>query len=111
MPIRTCDRRQLRVAADLHAASRFEHDDAIGVDHRRQSVRDDQRRVAALARTQRIEDQPFRARVDRRQRIVEHQYRRVFQQRARKREPLALTAGQRHTAFADQRFVMSPATP
>ena len=42
-------------------------------------------------------------RIERRGRLVEHQHRRILEQRARDRQPLALAAGELNAVFADQR--------
>ena len=83
----------------------LQHHDVVGIRHRRQPVADDDRGASTSRRTQVGEDPGLGAGVHGGQRIVEQQQRRVGEQRARDRDPLALAARQRDAAFADARFV------
>jgi hypothetical protein len=67
-----------------------------------QPVGDDQGRPPDHQAIERGLDRRLVLGVDRRQRFVEQQDRRVAQQRARDREALALAAGEPHAAFADR---------
>ena len=99
-------RQQLLVAADLGDPAALERDDRVGAADGRQPVRDHERRPVAHQVGERILHQPLRFRVERRRRLVEDQDRRVLQQRARDRQPLALAAGQPLAALADPGVVL-----
>ena len=66
---------------------------------------DHERRAADHQPVERVEDDRFGLRVDRRGRLVEDQDRRVLEERARDRDPLPLAAGQLRAALAEQRVV------
>jgi hypothetical protein len=85
----------------LGDAAGLEHDDAIGMDHGRQAVRDDDRGAAALDRFQRRLDIGLGAAVERAGRLVEDQDRRVLDQGARDRDALLLAARELQAALAD----------
>ncbi len=69
--------------------------------HGREPVRDDERGAAAGERFERLLHQALARRVERARRLVEQQDRPVGEQRARNREPLALSARERHAALAE----------
>ena len=69
-----------------------------------QPVGNDQRGLASLAALQGGEYVALGAGVHGGQRIVEDQYRRIFQQRAGQRQPLPLSTGQGHTPLSDLSF-------
>jgi len=92
------------MAARLDEATRIQDQDAIGVDDRRQPVRDDQRRATAGNLVELCLDQAFGARIQRRRGLVENEQRRVFQQGARDRDTLLFAAGKLEPAFADLGF-------
>ena len=81
---------------------RLEHHDRVRVGHRRQAVRDDQRRLALRGALQLGLDRALVGRIERRGGLVEDQDRRVLQQRARDRHALLLAAAQLQAALADQ---------
>ena len=64
-----------------------------------------QRRASGHQRPERILNERFALRVERACRFVQDQNRRVLQNRARDRHPLALSARQLHPALADERLV------
>ncbi len=81
------------------------HARQIGAAHRRQPVGDDQRRAAFGELGERLLDQPLGFRIERARGLVEQQQRRIHQDRARKREALALAARQLQSAIADDGVV------
>ena len=68
-------------------------------------MRQDQRGAAGHQPIQRLLDDRLVLRIDRGQRLVQHQDRRVAQQRAGDGDALALAAGQARAALADHRLV------
>ena len=82
-----------------------EHQDAVGADHARQAMGDDQRGPAHHQAVERRLDERLALRVHRRQRLVQHEDGRVAQERARDRDALALAAGQPDRALAHARGV------
>ena len=80
-------------------------DDAVGAFDGGEAVRDDERRAALHQRLERLLHGGLALRVERVRRLVEKQDRRALQDRAGDREPLALAAGKRDAALADQRLV------
>ncbi len=71
------------MAAALDDLAMVEHQDLVGVHHRRKPVRDDERRAAARDLVERALDLALGAGVERRRRLVEQQDRRVLQDRVR----------------------------
>ncbi len=104
--VRSFMRDQLRVATALRHRAVLQHQDAVGVDHARQAVRQDQRGAAGHQAIQRLLDDCLVLRIDRRQRLVQHQDRRVAQQCAGDGDTLALAARQARAAFPDHRLVV-----
>ena len=86
-------------------ATVVEHQDAVGADHAGQPVRQDQRRAPGRQPVERLLDHRLVLGVDRGQRLVEDQDRRIAQQRPCDRQPLALAARQQHPALADHRGI------
>ncbi len=80
-------------------------DDLVGVDDGGKPVGDDDDGAAAHGMIERLLYGGFRFRIERRGRLVEQEDRRLADQRAGDRQPLALAAGQRHAVFADRRVV------
>src|SRR3954447_1394053 len=70
------EQRCVRAALDDDAL--VEHDDLVGADHRREAVRDDERRAAAADAVERVLDLLLGERVERRGRFVEDEYRRAL---------------------------------
>ena len=93
----------MRALGDDPAA--LHHRDPVGQADGRQAVGDDQRRAVGHQPAQRLVDLLLDLHVDRRRGVVEHEDRRVHQQRAGDREPLALATGEREAALADHRVV------
>src|SRR5215472_15910268 len=73
---------QLVGCAVLDHAATLEHDDAVGDLDGREALRGDQHRSPGGRRTQPRDDLALGARVDRRERVVEHEHARTAQQRA-----------------------------
>ena len=82
-------------------ASGVDHDDAVGVDDRREAVRDHDRGPAAQRLVERPLDRELRLGVEVRGRFVEDHDRRVLQQEPRDREALLLAARHPVPALAD----------
>lgn len=93
-----------RGADGLHSAV-FEEDDFIQSLHRRDAVRDEQSRLTCTALFQVVEDDFFRLGIHRRNRVVEDQDGRIFQQGAGDGDALLLAAGHRHAALAQNGLV------
>ncbi|GMA90114.1 hypothetical protein GCM10025869_06430 [Homoserinibacter gongjuensis] len=90
----------MRARAD-HAAV-VEHDDEVGVDHRREPVRDHEQGSILGDRVDRLAQQLFVDPVERRRRLVEQQDGRSREQRPRDREPLPLTSREHDALLADR---------
>ncbi len=103
--IRTVAADQLGVPAALDDSPLVENQDAVGADHARQPMREDQRRATGRQTVDRLLNRRLVFRVDRGESLVEDQDRRVAQQGAGDRQALALAAGEQHTALADHRGV------
>ena len=91
--------------AHLDDRALVEHEDALGTDHARQAVREDQRGAALHQPVERRLDDRLVLRVHCGQRLVQDQDRRVSQQGAGDRDPLALPARELDAALADDRGV------
>jgi len=91
--------------AGLDDVAMIQHQDAVGADHARQPVRQDQRRAAPRETIDRLLDHRLVLGVDRGQCLVEDQDRRVAQQGAGDRQPLALAARQIDAALAEDRLI------
>src|SRR5215213_7389380 len=92
---------QRLVRSGFDDAARFHNHDEIGVAHRRQPVRDDERRAAAHQPRDRRLDEALGFRIERARRLIEEQDRRVLEKGAGERDALALAAGQAVAAVAD----------
>ena len=91
------------MAADLGHAAVLQHDDAVGVAHRGEAMRDDERRAVA---GQQIECPAHRLLADRvqvRGRLVEDQDGRVLEKGAGDGYPLPLAARELRAALAHDR--------
>ncbi len=86
-------------------AAVLDDEDDVGVEDRREPVRDHEARAAFHQRHERGLDRRFVGRVERAGRFVEDEDARVLEQHARDREPLALAAGELVAALADDRVV------
>jgi len=95
-------RKQLRVRTAFHDHARIEDDDAVGLLHCGQAVRDDEGGAIAHQLRQRRLDVALSLGVERRSRFIEDQDRCILQQRARDGDALALPAGEQHTAIPHQ---------
>ena len=93
----------VRAVGDDPAA--FDEHDAVGEADRRQPVRDHERGAAGQQRPERVVDVLLDLHVDRAGRVVEDEDRRVGQQGAGDRDPLALASGQVVAALADDGVV------
>ena len=91
--------------ADRFYPAVLQKDDLVQPFHGRDAVRDEQRRLARAGGFEVVEDDLFGAGVDRRDRVVENQDRRVFQQRAGDGDTLLLPAGNGHAALAQHGLV------
>src|SRR5439155_1316885 len=89
----------------LDDLSMLEDDDQVRVADGRETVRDDERGASGEQQAKGLLDLPFRADVDRRGRLVEDEDPRVREQRARKRDELALAEGQASAALLQLRLV------
>ena len=103
--IRSVPRDQFGVAAAVRDRAVGQHQDAVGVDHAGEAMRQDQRGAAGHQPIERLLDHRLVLRIDRGQRLVQHQDRRVAQQRAGDGDALALAARQARAAFADHGLV------
>ena len=93
------------MAALFDDAPLVEDENTVGADHARQAMRQDQGRAPGRQAVDRLLDHRLVFGIDRGQRLVEDQDRRIAQQGAGDRQPLALTAGQHDAALADHRLV------
>ena len=89
----------MRAALDDPAV--LDEQDLVGMHQRAQPVRDDERHAVLGEALHRRADALLGAGVDRGGGIVEDQHRRPQHQAAGDRQALALAAGQRHAALAD----------
>ena len=92
---------QLGMLALLGDMAAVEHEDAVAIDDAGQAVRQDERRAALHQPVERFLDHRLVLGIDGGQGLVEHQDRRVAQQRAGDGHPLALAAGELDALFAD----------
>ena len=82
-----------------------ENHDLLGIPHRREAVCDRDRRTPLGKTLERLLDEPFGLRVERRGGLVEHEDRRVPQDRPRNRHALPLAAREPVSALADDGVV------
>ena len=94
-------REQLAVLADVGDRAVLEQRDPVGEQHGRRPVGDDDAGRVDEHPAQRLLDQRLGVDVERRQGVVEHEYDGTRQHRTGEREPLPLTAGERHPLLAD----------
>ena len=85
---------QLGVRAALDDASGLHHQNLVGDENRRETVRDGDSRAALHHRLQRRLDQPLRVGVERAGRLVQNQDTRVLEDHARDGDALLLAADQ-----------------
>ena len=71
------------MTAHLHDPAPLEHDNGVGAANRRKPVSDDERRSIHHQRRKGLLHEQLGFRVERRGRLVQHQNRRILQQRAR----------------------------
>src|SRR2546421_2250669 len=90
----------VRALGDQRAA--LHDDDAIGVLHGGEAMRDRERGAPLLQRLERALYHELACRVERARRLVEQQDRAVGEQRPRDRQALALAAGERYAALAER---------
>ena len=91
--------------APFNNAAFLQNQDQVGVTHGGESVRDDKGGASAEQAMQGPLDELFRGRVDAGGRFIEHQHRRIFQERPRDGDALLLAHGKLHAALADMRVV------
>ena len=87
--------------AGRHDAAVGQHRDPVGQLHRARPVRDDQRRHLVQHAAQRALHLGFGVHVQRRQRVVQHQHRRLADHGPGQREPLPLPTGEGQALLAD----------
>ena len=92
---------QLLVRPLLHDPAGVHHEDLVAVDHGAKPVADQDDRPLALERAQRLGDQLLVMRVQGAGRLVEHEERRLGQQRPGDGEALPLAAGEVLAALGD----------
>ena len=96
---------QRLVPAALDDAAAVEHQDAVAIDDAGEAMRQDQRGASVHQPVERLLDHRLVLGVDRGQRLVQHQDRRVAQQRAGDGDALALAAGELDALLADDGLV------
>src|SRR5438309_8240469 len=96
---------ELIMGAALDDLPLVEHDDLVGFDDGRKPVGDHDRRPAFGDLVERFLDGLLSAAVERAGRFVEHEDRRVLEQRAGDRDPLLLAARKLEATLADHRFI------
>ena len=96
---------QLAVRSLLDDPPALQHRDAVGERDRRGTVRDHQSGPTRHHRRQSRTDLVLLRRVDRRRRVVQHQHRRIREDRPRDRHTLALPARQGEPALPEHRVV------
>src|SRR5208283_3214606 len=92
---------ELVEGAALDDLAMVEDENAIGVPHRGEAMRDHEGRAALGRRRKRLLYLPLRRRVERARRLVEDHDRRVLEQRASNRQALTLAAREAAAPFAD----------
>ena len=100
-PVRTASRHQLSVRPRLGEPAAVEHHDPVGADHAREAMGEDQRGAAFHQPIERLLDERLALGVHRGERLVEHEDRRIAQERARDRDTLALAAREADPPLAD----------
>ena len=89
----------------------FEHRNHIGAANRRKAVSDDEHRAPSHQIVQRALHEHLGFGIELGSRFIENQNRRIFQERARNRQPLALAAGKPLAAVANQSLIAAGAFP
>ncbi len=92
--------------AALDDAAGLEHKDLVGVDDGRETVRDDQRRAPRSEPLERRLNRALRPHVERGRGLVEHEYRRVLEDRPSDCDTLLLAARELEPALADDSVVL-----
>lgn len=103
--IDAAERQQFLMIAALDDHALIEHDDLVGIHHRRQTMRDHQRGTVLRDLFERSLDLHFGVAVERRGRLVEHQHRRPLQDGAGNGDTLFLSARQFEAALTDFRLI------
>src|SRR4051812_37393995 len=85
---------QVRMGALAHDTPVLHEQNAVGAEHGRQAMRDDDRRPADPQVVQRLLDRHLRDIVERGCRFVEYEHRRILEDGPGDREPLSLTTGE-----------------
>src|SRR5690606_9647266 len=104
-PVERAPRQQLVVGAEVDQLAAAQQQDLVGPPDLGQSVGDQQRGAAFEHPADGLLDQVLGGGVDGAGGVVEHEDRRVGQQRPRDGQPLALAAGQGDAALADDGVV------
>ena len=86
-------------------APAIKHQDAVGVDNAGEAVRQNERGTSGHEPIDRVLNDCFVLGIDRGQRLVENENRRVAKERPRDRQPLPLAARQPQSALADDRRI------
>src|ERR1043166_468828 len=82
-----------------------QNENPVGIDSARKAVRNDQRCPSFHEPAQSLLYKDFVLSIDTRERLVEHENRRVFKQGAGDGDPLPLAAGKSSAPLADDSFV------
>ena len=93
------------MAPALHHAAFVQHEDAVGIDHAGEPVRHDEHRAPAHEACERVLNHRLVLGIDRGERLVQQQDRRIPQQRAGDGDALALPAREADAALTDHRIV------
>src|SRR5437763_8698223 len=104
--VKAATREQFVMAAPIDDAAVLQYENHIGRYDARQTMRDDQRSSLQGEPIELLLDGALGSRIERRRRLVEDQYRRVLEYRARDGDPLSFSAGEHHAALADNRLVL-----
>src|SRR6476620_9960686 len=91
--------------AALHEPSPVEHEDLIGAENGRETMRDDECRTPVPQRVQPFLDQRLALAVQARRRFVEQEDRGICEKCPRDRDTLALSSRQLHATLADYGLV------
>ena len=83
----------------------IEHDQLVHPLHRREAVRDNNRRPSGHQGPKSILNEGFAFGVERADRFIEDQHWRILEDRTGDRDSLALSSGKLHASLADQRLV------
>jgi hypothetical protein len=107
LAVETHSAHQVLVPAALHDPPLVHHLDAVRLDHRREPVRDDDRRAAPHQPLEGLLDERLAPGVERARGLVEDEDPGILQHGPRDRDPLPLPARELDAALADQRVVTS----